>query len=93
MRTYELMVVVRPDFAADDDAKRQALVQGLIGEGVTVGNISVMGKKRLAYAIKKQTEGVYLLATLTARGLKSADIEKRANLHNDVIRYLLTATN
>lgn len=89
MRTYELMVVAKSDFPVDDDTRRQTLVGALIGDGVSVGNISVIGKKRLAYEIKKQTEGVYLLATLTAQGVKSADIQKRANMNADVLRFLL----
>lgn len=94
MRTYELMVVVRPDFAADDEGKRQDLIEKLVGtDGVSISSVSLMGKKRLAYPIKKLSEGIYLLATLSARLLKSADIEKRSGLSTDVIRYLLVAKN
>lgn len=90
MRTYELMIVAKPDFPVDDDTKRQSLVQALVGEGVSIGNVTLMGKKRLAYPIKKHTEGVYFLAALTARGMKSAEVEKRANVNEDVLRFLLT---
>jgi len=89
MRTYELMVVAKPDFPVDDEARRKSLVQDLVGEGVSVDTISVVGKKRLAYEIKKQTEGVYLLATLTGQSIKNAEIQKRANVNASVLRFLL----
>lgn len=89
MRTYELMVVAKSDFPVDDEARRQTLVQAMVGDGVSISSIAVVGKKRLAYEIKKETEGVYLLATLTAQGIKSAEIEKRSNMNADVLRFLL----
>lgn len=92
-KTYELMVVARGDFSMDDEEKRKALIETLAGENVSVGNISIVGKKRLAYPINKQTEGVYFLATLNSRALKSSDIEKRARLNENVLRYLLTVKN
>ncbi len=92
IRTYELMVVVRPDFAADDEGKRQEVIEKLVGtDGVSISSISLMGKKRLAYPIQKLSEGIYLLATLASNAIKSADIEKRSSLSTDVIRYLLLA--
>lgn len=92
MRTYELMVVLRPEFPVDDEAKRQNLIESLVGtEGVTISSISPVGKKRLAYPIKKFTEGVYLMATVASRGLQSSDVEKRASLNDDCLRFLLTA--
>ena len=93
MRTYELMVVARGDFPADDDARRQSLAGGLAGEGATAGNITVLGKKRLAYAINKQTEGVYLVVVLNARGILGSDIQKRASVNPDVLRHLLVVKN
>lgn len=94
MRTYELMVVLRPEFPVDDEAKRQSVMESLVGtEGATISSISFVGKKRLAYPIKKLSEGVYLLASVQSRGIRSADVEKRASLNNDVIRYLLLVKN
>lgn len=94
VKTYELMVVARPDFPGEDEGKRQEVIGNLVGtEGVSVTSIAFFGKKRLAYPINKHTEGVYLLATISSRSLKSADIQKRSGLTNDVIRFLLIAKN
>jgi ribosomal protein S6 len=56
---------------------------------VTIKEIAVMGKKTLAYTINKQTDGVYLLATIESPPLQVADIQKRSMQREDVLRYLL----
>jgi ribosomal protein S6 len=96
MKRYELMVVFRADFPIDDEKKTHAFLTKLTG-GAAVTQVSVLGKKRLAYPIKKmgvpgmQKEGVYVLATIESDRIQVGTIEKEASFGNDVLRYLLTA--
>lgn len=90
MRSYELMLVVRPEFDYENAQKRQELVEKLVGEGATVSEVNLLGKKQLAYLIEKQKEAVYLLAEVKAEALKNDEIDKRARLNEAVLRYLLT---
>lgn len=93
MYTYELMLVVGSDFDHENAKKREELIKKLVGEGVKLAEVNVLGKKLLAYPIKKQTEGVYLLAKLEAEnGLVVANLEKQSRLNEVVLRYLLTAS-
>lgn len=89
MRTYELMLLVRPD---KDVTEKQAkdLAQKLAGEGATVSALTLLGKKPLAYPIKKSTEAIFVLGTLAAEALKVGDIEKRVQSEEAILRYLLT---
>jgi small subunit ribosomal protein S6 len=87
-RTYELMMIVRSDFPVDSEAKRTALVKSLVGDAKVV-DVALIGKKPLAYPIKKNTEGTYLLATLEAQSLTVTSIENAVKLGTDVLRYLL----
>jgi len=89
IRTYELMLVVRPDFPVDDTKKRDELI-GKIVKGATIKDVTVLGKKHLAYPIRKQTEGIYLLIHVKGDSLKIGDIQKEAKFGADVIRFLLT---
>lgn len=95
MNTYELMVVFRADFPVDDEKKIREFLTKLTG-GASIESVSVLGKKRLAYPIKKvgvagrQTEGVYVLAIVEGNDVRVAAIEKEVGLGTDVIRYLLT---
>ncbi len=85
------MVVFAPAVDAGDAKKLEESVGKLVGDGATLSGITILGKKFLAYPIQKQTEGVYVLATVSAEALHVSDIEKRTRVSTDVLRYLLTA--
>lgn len=87
-RTYEFMLILKSDFPVDDTKKRDALIAKLT-KGATVKNIVTWGKKQLAYPIKKQNDGIYLIITLEAESLKSGDVENEAKLGTDVLRFML----
>ncbi len=89
IRAYELMVVVRSDVEGSDK-KHQEIVKKLLGDGVTIKEVKSLGKKQLAYPIKKQTEAVYLLADVEAEALKLDEINKRSKLDDEILRFLLT---
>jgi small subunit ribosomal protein S6 len=87
-RVYELMLVLRPDFGLEEKQARD-LVEKLIGDR-KIQELTVMGKKRLAYPIKKQTEGVYVVATVAGEVMNVGVLEKQIKLGTDVLRFLLT---
>lgn len=91
MKRYELLLVAHPDFPGSDTRKVSELVKKTVGEdGVVVKSVSVLGKKTLAYPIKKLTEGIYFVVELEANSIDVAKLQKQANLGNNVIRFLLT---
>lgn len=87
-RQYELMLVIRPDFGVEEKPVR-TLVEKLIGDR-EIKELTIMGKKRLAYPIKKQTEGMYVVATVTGGAMDIGALEKQIKLGTDVLRFLLT---
>ena len=88
IRTYELMLVVRPDFPVDDTKKRDDLIAKIMKDA-QIKDVTVLGKKHLAYPIRKQTEGIFILIHLSGDSIKTGLIEKEAKLGTDVIRFLL----
>ena len=58
-------------------------------KGATLKEVTVLGKKELAYPIKKQTEGIYILATIEGSSLKTGDLETESKLGTDIIRFML----
>lgn len=88
-RHYELMLVLRPDFGVEEKSVR-TLVTKLIGDR-KVNELVLMGKKQLAYPIKKQTEGVYAVVTFSGEPMNVGAIEKQTKLSTDVLRFLLIA--
>lgn len=91
MNEYELMLVFKPDIDAKDVEKRDNIVKKLLtGAKYTVKDITTIGKKTLAYPIKHQAEGLYVLCHLTADSLHVSDIETQGKIGGDVLRFLLT---
>ena len=88
--SYEFMVLVASATDMTSDKTQMDLVQKLVGGTVTVSSVTNLGKKQLAYPIKKQDEATYLVASLTGMPLKMSDIESKAKLMDDVIRFMLT---
>jgi small subunit ribosomal protein S6 len=85
---YELMLVLRPDGEVTDKAARE-LIQKIAGDAATITDVVLLGKKQLAYPLKKLQEAFFVQAMLTAEGLKTADLEKRIQSMENVVRFLL----
>ena len=67
MRQYELMVILDPEL--DDRTVQPSLEKFLkvvTKDGGTVDNVDIWGRRRLAYEIKKQTEGIYAVVNFTS---------------------------
>lgn len=90
-RVYELMVVFRSDVDVTDEKSVRTLLSGLLSDKISIDEITIWGKKSLAYEIKKQKEGNYVLSRLSANeGIKIAELENKVKLSDTVLRYLFT---
>jgi small subunit ribosomal protein S6 len=88
-RTYELMFIVRPDIAEEDMEKLVSTLESQItGAGGTVKNIERMGKRRLAYTVRKFRDGLYVLFTLEGEGELVKEMERRLRVTEPVIKFL-----
>jgi len=93
MHNYELVFIVRPDL--DDNAFHEVInrVQGWITEaGGTVSKIDVWGKRKLAYTIRKQKEGLYVLMNTQMLPSFTGTLERNLRFLEPVMRFLITAT-
>lgn len=88
MTSYELMVLVAPTVDLTGDKAQKDIIAKLVGTDATVKEVTSLGKKQLAYIIKKQSEATYLVATLEGN-VKTGDVEKRSKLMDEVLRFLL----
>lgn len=89
MTTYELMVLVAPTVDMTAEKTQTDLIKKLIGDAATVKSVTSLGKKQLAYMIKKQSEATYLVAEVEGT-IKVGDVEKRTKLMDEIVRFLLT---
>ena len=90
MNKYELAVVLSTKL--DDEAKQAefAKVTDLITRfGGVIEKVDDWGKRRLAYEIKKETEGFYSFITFDAEPTAPVEIESRVRIMENVLRYLI----
>ena len=92
MREYELVFIVHPDL--DDTALKDVVekVSGWITEaGGIVSKVDIWGKRRLAYAIRKQKEGQYVLLNTQMEPAFGATLERNLRFLEPVMRYSIIA--
>lgn len=88
-RLYEVMFIVRPDVADEDMDKLIAgLEQTISHGGGTLRSTDKMGRRKLAYLVRKFAEGNYVLLTLEAEGGLIAELERRLRVSEPVIKFI-----
>jgi small subunit ribosomal protein S6 len=88
-RTYELMFIVRPDMPEEDQDKLISNLEAQVGTaGGTVKSLERMGKRRLAYAVGKFQDGIYMLMTLEGEGGMVKEVERRLRVNEPVIKFI-----
>ena len=90
MNKYELALVVSAKIEDEARAEVQEKAKNLVSRfGGNVTEVIDGGKKRLAYEIQKQSEGFYYFLQFEAEATVPAEVEKRARIMDNVLRYLI----
>ena len=90
MSAYELMYIVKPDL--DDQAVQQEIekVGHLIQtNGGQIKKVTPWGKRRLAYTVKDNREGHYVVAEFDLDQAKVQEVERVLKISDTVFRHLL----
>ena len=89
MNKYESVIIVNPNV---DEAGLKALEEkftGLINENGKVESVENMGKKRLAYEIKKNKEAIYMLINFEAKPDSIAELERNYRITDEVLKFIV----
>src|SRR3984885_305455 len=88
-RTYEIMFIVRPDVEeADLDKLIEGFQKNVTDGGGEVKATEKMGRRRLAYTVRKFNDGFYVLLTVAAPGSLIGEIERRLRVSEPVIKFI-----
>jgi small subunit ribosomal protein S6 len=88
-RVYELMFIVRPDMTEEDLDKLISTLSAVVPtSGGTVQKVDKMGKRRLAYVVKRFHEGIYVLMVVEGGGAVMHELERRLRVTEQVIKFL-----
>ena len=86
---YETMYILRPDIPEEEvESHLKKYSDMLVEAGAEILDNQMRGKRRLAYPISKNKEGIYVQLSHNGDGQHVEVLEKAMRLSEDVIRYL-----
>ena len=89
MRRYETIFIVRPDIAEDEiDAVINKTSSIIEGDGGIIIRIDKWGLKKLAYLIKKESQGYYVYLDYAGIPASVSEIERIFRIDDKVLKYL-----
>ena len=93
-RKYEVMFILRPDTTEEDmDRLLQTMETNVAATGGKVTGFERMGKRRLAYTVKKFQDGIYILAFVEGPGSVLKELERRLRVQELVIKFITIRTD
>jgi len=88
-RQYDMVLLIVPE---KDEAGTQAVVEEfrklLVDNGATIEKDESMGRRRLAYVVKKRTEATYHNFLFRAPAACVAEVQRKMRLSESVLRFL-----
>jgi small subunit ribosomal protein S6 len=89
MRVFEVLFIVAPNV---EEGELESLItqvsDAATGQGATITKTDRMGRRRLAYPIKKFKDGYYVVLTVEGTGAEIAEVERRMRVLDPIIRYI-----
>jgi small subunit ribosomal protein S6 len=83
------MFIVRPDAVEEDVDKLIAgFTTTVTNGGGTVKSAEKMGRRKLAYQVRKFNDGTYILLTVEANGDTIHELERRLRVSEPVIKFI-----
>ncbi len=89
MRQYETLFIVTPDSSEEDLKAVATKIKGVVtGMNGIVTSYDEQGRKKLAYSVKKQNKGYYVLMDYVGSADIVSEIERNMRLDDRVLKYL-----
>ena len=89
MNKYESVIIINPNCTEEAVKALEDKFTGIINENGKVESVENNGKKRLAYEIKKNKEGIYMLINFEAKPDSIAELERNYRITDDIIKFIV----
>ena len=89
MNKYESVIIINP--SVDDDKLKdlEKRFTDLINKDGKLEKVDELGKKKLAYEIRKNKEGIYVVLYFEANPTLIAELERNYRITDEVIKFLV----
>ena len=90
VRQYELIYIVPPETTEEALAELQTQVEAITQRfGATIEKTENWGRRKLAYEIGRNREGVYILHVINGPAEMTAELDRRLKVFDVVIRHMI----
>ena len=89
MNKYESVIIINPNLEQEATKAVVKKFEDLINTDGKVESINEIGKKRLAYEIKKFAEGYYVVYNFEAKPELIAELERNYRIDDEVIKFIV----
>ena len=90
MSSYELVLIISPEVVDEEMPDFITKLSELVNKvGGSVDEVNQWGRRKLAYPIKRSTEGNYVLAKVKMKPALTKELEANLRLSGKILRHLL----
>ena len=89
MNKYENVVIINPSLEEEKIKELIKKVSSLINKDGKVIEVNELGKKKLAYEIKKNQEGYYIVIKFEAKPSLITELERIYRIADEVIKFIV----
>jgi small subunit ribosomal protein S6 len=87
LRQYEIMIILDPEIEERTVAPSLDKYLSVVkNDGGTVDKVDIWGRRRLAYDIKKKSEGIYAVVDFHASPATASELDRQLGLNEVVLR-------
>lgn len=93
LRSYESVFVAAPTVAPEaQDRLVESFEEIIVNNGGELTNTNRMGRRPLAYEVKKYRDGIYTVFEFQGNGDLIKELERRYRLNDSVLKFLTVKT-
>ena len=87
LRPYEIMIILDPEIEERTVAPSlDKYLSVITTDGGSVDKVDIWGRRRLAYDIKKKSEGIYAVVDFTSTSDTAKELDRQLGLNEVVLR-------
>ena len=89
MSKYESIIIINPSLEEKGVKNLIQKFSDLINTDGKIESVEEMGKRKLAYEVKKNKEGYYVLFNFEAKPELIAELERNYRITDEVIKFIV----